>query len=238
MSLSELTVNVPTSMSHPAEKAAHFQSKERGSTMHTLAHKRNATQHTEIGESGKPGRALPGQGPDVHSILHLQRTIGNQAAQRLLQPKTEDLEASSASGASTGFAHDFSRMPVLARGHRNIQPKLNVTAQGDKYEQEADRVADQVLQQQIPEEEAAQKVDAQAGELQRVARGEYQVSEPFENRLIRPNHTGTPTSKDMRAFFEPRIQSDPSKDEVHSKLVSVSAMEQLSSVSHTIWIGR
>src|SRR5262249_51218271 len=51
-----------------------------------------------------------------HDVLHLQRTIGNRTVTELLAPKA----------------------PV-------IQPKLTVGPADDPYEQEADRVAEQVM---------------------------------------------------------------------------------------------
>jgi hypothetical protein len=60
---------------------------------------------------------------DSHdSIIHLQRTIGNQAVQRLMR-------------SNVGF--DFAKI--------DIQPKLKVSQPGDVYEQEADRVAEKVM---------------------------------------------------------------------------------------------
>src|SRR5215211_4665501 len=60
------------------------------------------------------------------SIIHLQQTIGNQAVQRLMR-------------SSTGF--DFAKI--------GIQPKLKVSQPGDAYEQEADRVAEQVMRMPV-----------------------------------------------------------------------------------------
>jgi hypothetical protein len=59
----------------------------------------------------------------VNSILHLQRTVGNQAVQRLLQAHTANVEGDSAT----------------------VKTKLTVNTPGDTYEQEADRIADQVM---------------------------------------------------------------------------------------------
>ena len=58
--------------------------------------------------------------PSVDRILFLQRTVGNQAMQRLLR-----------SGA--------------------LQAKLRIGQPGDKYEQEADRVADAVMRMPEPQ---------------------------------------------------------------------------------------
>ncbi len=63
--------------------------------------------------------------PARHVIPHLQHTIGNQAVQRLLQTNSAPPQ---------------------------IQPKLTVSTPGDRSEQEADRVANQVMQSQGPRE--------------------------------------------------------------------------------------
>jgi hypothetical protein len=64
-------------------------------------------------------------------IFHLQRTIGNQAIQRLM----------GSSNAAVGF--DFAKISIL-------QPKLKVSQLGDAYEQEADRIAEQVMRMADP----------------------------------------------------------------------------------------
>lgn len=82
--------------------------------MRTFTQKPKASKPSDSAKSSMPGRALSRQNRDTYPILYLQRTIGNQAVQRLLQSKIEDLEASSANNTVTGFAHDFSRIPVHA----------------------------------------------------------------------------------------------------------------------------
>ena len=56
------------------------------------------------------------------NIMYLQRTIGNQAVQRLM--------------------HSNARNDAIKNG---IQTKLKVSQPGDMYEQEANRVAEQVM---------------------------------------------------------------------------------------------
>lgn len=56
------------------------------------------------------------------SIIHLQQTIGNQAVQRLMR---------------SNALNDVKKT--------GIQTKLKVSQPGDPYEQEADRVAEQVI---------------------------------------------------------------------------------------------
>jgi len=80
--------------------------------MHTYAQKPKAPQQTTSARSTLPGRTHFGQSREVNSFLHLQRTIGNQAVQRLLQTSTGELGEASSSLASPRFGHDFSRIPV------------------------------------------------------------------------------------------------------------------------------
>ena len=63
------------------------------------------------------------------SILKLQQTIGNQAVQRIMRSKARN------NGIKTG-----------------IQTKLKISQPGDVYEQEADRVAEQVMRMSSPKE--------------------------------------------------------------------------------------
>lgn len=113
--------------------------------MRTFAHKTKPTQHAISSAFTKPSRAFLGQSHQVSSVLRLQRTIGNQAVQRL-QAKTEESEANSATSTSLpGFSHDFSRIAVHASAPVAIRPKLTISTPGDSYEQEADRIADAVM---------------------------------------------------------------------------------------------
>lgn len=83
--------------------------------MHTFAEKTKATKQTTSAKSTIPGRAHLGQDRDVNSIPHLQRTIGNEAVQRLLQSNAGEIQLASSSVASPCFAHNFSRIPIHAR---------------------------------------------------------------------------------------------------------------------------
>jgi hypothetical protein len=81
----------------------------------------------------------------VCSMLQLQRTIQDQTVQQLLKPNTEEPQAGAVTSAAACFAHDFSRIPVHRIVPVEIQAKLTVNTPRDIYEQEADRVSDQVM---------------------------------------------------------------------------------------------
>jgi hypothetical protein len=80
--------------------------------MRTVAEKPKATQQTTSAKSAMPGRGHFGHSREVNSILHLQRTIGNQAVQRLRQAKPDGLVHHSINEV-TRFAHDTSQIPVF-----------------------------------------------------------------------------------------------------------------------------
>ena len=138
--------------------------------MRTIAQKPKATQQITPPKSTVPGRGHFGPRYERNSILHLQRTIGNQGVQRLLKANADELAAGSATVASACFGHDFSQMPLYPEARTTIQPKLTVSpcaarvpvpsysrvapmVQGkldissprDPAELEADRVADHVV---------------------------------------------------------------------------------------------
>jgi uncharacterized protein DUF4157/lysine-specific metallo-endopeptidase family protein len=151
-------------------------------------------------------------------ILFLQRTIGNQAVQRLIKSGT-------------------------------LQAKLKIGQPGDKYEQEADRVADAVMrmpepgvQRQVePEEEEEESLQAkpianQITPLVQVQRQEepeeeeegetiqtkplagqnFEVAPGVENNINANRGSGQPLSANERSFFEPRFGRDFSQVRVHT----------------------
>jgi peptidoglycan hydrolase-like protein with peptidoglycan-binding domain len=97
--------------------------------MHTFAQKQKSTQ-----------KAISGQSREVSSILHLQRTMENQAVQPLLQTNGTERE-----GSSPRFVHDFSQIPVHGNASANLQTKHD-NLPGDKSEQDTRSMVDQVTQ--------------------------------------------------------------------------------------------
>ena len=117
--------------------------------MRTFAQGPKTTQQTSV-KSTTLGRAHFGQSRVVTSILHLQRTIGNQAVQRMLQTDAKELEAELAGTATRRVGNDFSGIPIHASAAKAIQTKLAINKPGDSYEQEADRVSEQIMRMPEP----------------------------------------------------------------------------------------
>jgi hypothetical protein len=80
----------------------------------------------------------------LHSLIQLQKTIGNQAIQRFV----------SSNNIHSGISSSNHKEVAI----RNIQTKLKVSKPGDVYEQEADRVAEEIQRKSEP-------VDTQRGRL-------------------------------------------------------------------------
>lgn len=174
-----------------------------------------STQQTTPAKAMEDSRSSLAQGRDVQSILHLHRTIGNQAVLRLLQAEKENIKASALSNVSTIFTPKFSRIPGYPSSRNGIQTKLKLNDPGDRYEQEADRIADEVLRQKIPGGDD-KKVEIIARVSQQESGSDREVNEELENRLRHNKGSGIPIPDQVRAFVEPRMQSDFSKVQIHT----------------------
>lgn len=172
--------------------------------------------------------------PTSH-LLSLQRAIGNQAILKLLQPATENVDASSASNALTRVAHDFSQILLHASVQRNIQPRLQVGSPGDKYEQEADLIADQVIS---PPEKQFQRACPSGGGSPIRAKGDDGHPPGFTSegttRIQDMSRSGRPLSSSERAFFEPRLGVDLSAVRLHTGAPSEALAEALGARAFTV----
>lgn len=214
--------------------------------MRTFAHTQRPAQEARSASSARPGRAFSGQSREVSSILHLQRTIGNQAVQRLLQANAEKLEAGSTTTASTRLLHDFSRIPLYAKAHTGIQPKLTISTPRDIYEQEADRVADRVMGMPEPQlqrvcacgggcPQCGKQKDAQEQIQTKPVQG-ITVAEPTAPASVEKvlSSLGRPLDSSTRAFFEPRFGRDFSQVRVHSDTPAAESAKVLNAQAYTV----
>lgn len=151
----------------------------------------------------------------VENILSLQKTIGNQAVQRLFESGT-------------------------------VQAKLKISQSGDKYEQEADRIAGQVMRmpepivQRQPEEPEKQediliqtkligeqitpvvqrRIEEEGREgfimTKSPSRKTHQIANDLPVRLNRSQDAGKPLSEADKNFMENRFGIDFSDVRVHT----------------------
>jgi hypothetical protein len=130
---------------------------------------------------------------------------------------------------------------------KTIQTRLQVSAPGDRYEQEADRVAEQIMQ--IPESSVQPERMATAPErmpsammnsIQRLPAGEAVIP---DNSAAAPLDTGGGRSlrPETRQFVEPRFGVDFSNVRVHDDRQAQEKTSQLQARAFTsgnhIWLG-
>ncbi len=126
-----------------------------------------------------------------------------------------------------------------------LQAKLKIGSPGDIYEQEADRVAEQVMKMPEPQavssgtpyiqrvcpkcEEEEEKVQAKA------ASGLNLEADPsIENQIQSLKGGGNPLSEGERAFFEPRFGVDFSQVRVHTESQSAEAARGVNARAFTV----
>ncbi len=74
----------------------------RGST-----EKSKATRQPAPGTSRMPSRTSPGQSREANAILHMQRTLGNHAVERMLRTQEDERDVGLTGASSAHFGHDF-----------------------------------------------------------------------------------------------------------------------------------
>ncbi len=167
------------------------------------------TRHVELSQSLKS---------PIDHIRFLQRTIGNQAVERLFKS-------------------------------RGLHPKLKIGQPGDVYEQEADRVAEKVLNMPAPagsmpsvqrvreEEDDIQKKPLAASitpVIQPKADDSFEVGNELESHLVANKGTGSPLPEEVRAYFEPRFGVDFSQVRTHSDLRAAETAQAINARAFTL----
>lgn len=177
-----------------------------------------------------------------------KRTVGNRAVQRLLQINAEEQNAVLTSTASPHFGHDFSRIPVSPPAAGAIQMKLTIDKPGDEYEQEADRIAEEVMRIAAPQVQPAWACDGTCPKSQkerhshihervqatRVGSGDTVQSElnaTVNEVLAAP---GQLLDSGTRGFMESRFGHDFSQVRVHTGGAAEQSSGALNARAYTV----
>lgn len=227
--------------------------------MRVFAQKQNQPQQKSSATPTRSNRSAPAPRHEAKPLLHLQRTIGNQAVLRLLRASANRLEASSDNEASatpyihsetsttTRFAHDFSRIPAHAKAPITIQPKLTVNTPGDIYEQEADHLAEHVMRMPDPKVQRACACGDECSKCQTEqpsqkhqrlqtkhgsSNAEQTTAPPIVHEVLAS--PGQPLDASPRAFFEPRFGHDFSTVRVHTEASAAASAQAVNSLAYTV----
>lgn len=228
--------------------------------MKTFAEKHNQRQQKSSANLARQNTLASAASLEVHPLLHLQRTIGNQAVLRLLQAARSDaLEAGSdiENGSSpevrsdtqitNRFAHDFSRIPIHAHAPTTTQPKLHLSTPGDSYEKEADHISEQVMHMSEPKLQRAcacgggcpacetEQPSHEHERLQtkRLTSTDGEIAAPPIVHEVLAS-AGQPLDTPTRAFFEPRFGQDFSRVRVHSDAIAEQSAREVNAHAYTV----
>lgn len=193
-------------------------------------------------------RGLPIRSPAAQRHQHLvalHTTYGNQAVLRMLERSRPAASAAGpvlqrqcACGGACPECREKSEGALLQRAYGGsaalpLQRKLVVNEPGDSYEQEADRVADQVMGMSEPTAMALPHQGA-CGGLQRATPGApgQQAAPPIVHEVLRS--PGQPLDAATRAFFEPRFGYDFSQVRVHFDERAADSARALDALAFTV----
>ncbi len=132
------------------------------------------------------------------------------------------------------FGHDFSRVQVHAAAP-TIQAKLAINQPNNRYEQEADQVADAVMRMSEPwvqrevepeEEEEFLKTKTHSSQV-------TEVTSNIESRIQSLKGGGQPLSEPTRTFFEPRFGYDFGGVKIHTGSKATEAAEYINAKAFT-----
>ncbi|MEL7355577.1 MAG: DUF4157 domain-containing protein [Cyanobacteria bacterium J06560_6] len=108
-----------------------------------------------------------------------------------------------------------------------VQTKLTMGQPGDKYEQEADAMAQRVMamrENEVGEEAAGIKGKQLSPKLQAKGTG-LEMPPGFEQQLASKQGGGQPLSEEVRSFMEPRFGADFSGVRIHQEPALTSAIQ-------------
>ncbi len=197
--------------------------------------------------------------PPANKPLSVSAKAENQSTDSLNLQRAIDAPASAPSAT-------LLQLQQLAGNHavqrllknKAIQAKLTVGPANDKYEQEADQVASQVMRAQNPEspkpksqedEEIRKKPDMslvqratpleedeeiqKKPDVQRAAEEGFEAGSAIESQLAANKGSGNPLPSNTRSFMESRFGADFSAVRVHTGAESVQLNRELSAQAFT-----
>lgn len=162
------------------------------------------------------------------------KTDKDQAAPDLLQQSEIGFNFSALSINNSGF------------GSLYIQPKLTVNEPGDKYEQEADAMADKVMRMEkldktmspLPLSAIQRKCthcEEEEKKLQRKESGTQTpaVTRSLDNYVSGLNNGGQLLPASLRDFYEPRLGYDFSKVKIHNDARAAQSAQSIHALAYT-----
>ena len=191
--------------------------------MRELPKKQNQPRKPESSDPVRSGHEAPGPDLPSHAILNLQRTVGNRAVQRLLEPRPEP-------------EPELDDLPEPEDEAAGVQRKAVVGAADDPLEHEADSVADKVVGMDSAavhkeEENGLPTIQAKLGSS---ASAGSEINANADAAASVAEQGGSPLADDVRSYFEPRFGQDFSNVRVHSDGAAAEGARAISARAYTL----
>lgn len=161
---------------------------------------------------------------------HLHRKVNNEEEQKPAHA-ADSSKINSDNIAATRFAHDFSRIPVRSNVPVRIQTKLAVNKTGDTYEQEADRISEQVMNIHEPQLRHDSHIQLQTKRVH-TNDTEQTIAPPLVDAVLQSS--GQPLDASTRQFMESRFAHDFSRVRVHTDLKAAQSAAAVNAQAYTV----
>lgn len=225
--------------------------------MHAVADKSKTVQPVRSAGSAQAGHVHAGQSRETDSPFQIQRSTWSQAGRQWLDATAGIAATDSPAAGISRASHDSGWTTAPARITGVVQAKLTINEPGDQYEQEADRVSEQVMRM-----EAFDIGSNTPPSIQRLSVGyRSKISPKFLQRLcaecekesvqrksdpaysdhalqsaeVKVNAVsgGQPLTQVQRAFFEPRFGADFSNVRIHTGSTADTAARSVGARAYT-----
>lgn len=153
---------------------------------------------------------------------------------------TPQRESSHATSSSAFFGEQHTSSSFF---NPVIQPKLNVNSPGDKYEQEADAMADKVSLMPESKTQAAPSIQRKCAKCEEEEKGSlmrketndggFQAPPQFESKLADSKGSGSPMPAATQSFMENVFQTDFSGVRIHNNSASTSMSNSIQAKAFT-----
>ena len=187
-----------------------------GESIRVMAKRPEAAKDKKASQTRRSDSVQPVNSP-VDRILFLQRTIGNQAVQRLIK-----------SGA--------------------LQAKLRINQPGDIYEQEADKVSEQVMRMPLnPEDKGCERkrncpkyaqIRRRPWEdmlrIQRDSGNPAEIMPDIETKINSLKGGGQPLPDSILSFFKPRFGYNFANVRIHTDFRAIESAKAVNALAYTV----
>jgi len=138
-------------------------------------------------------------------------------------------------GGSAGLSGQCTECQSRRLMGKSVQTKLRIHEPGDEYEQEADRVAEQVMRMAEPARQLETSMMPAAPQVQRrvsARSGRIGDAAPILDAVL--SSPGQPLDAATRAFFEPRFGHDFSRVRVHADQRAAQSARAVNALAYTV----